>query len=646
MTSEPRDVLVVASWYPSIGDPVAGRFVADQVSALTAAGCRVAVASFDPAGLSGAGRFRERLATIVGTAGDRAASSGQVIFSPLGVDVPPVPVARLKIPGGRTPSFPILHAAHHRTAALRWLGRSIWGDGDPLAVSPGARSGGPSVPRPAIIHAHTGYPDGVAAAALAADLGVPLVITEHATFLDRQLAIPEVRAAYVDAALRAHRLLAVSAAFADHLRTVLPEVANRVGVVPNAVDVDGFSPAEPGERRPGELLFVGYLKEIKGIDVLLRALAIVRVARPGVTLRLVGTAGDPALDARWRSLADDVGVREAVTFDPPTDRGGVGAAMRRADVFVHASRYETFGVVAAEALAAGLPVVATDSKGVPEVLGDAVDAVGAVVPVDDPEQFAAAILRVLGRRQEYDPVAIRASIVERVGGQAVAARLLALYDEAIAAAAAARLTTTSTAGAPGVGLLPEPAARPIVVVAFDPDRATLLERLAPAARSHLVVVTSAGPAVARLTGFRAVVTANLHDRVRSIADTGLLGPRATGWRRIARALRHPLAVARRRGLLPGLESVIRGAGTDAIRRGIEAARVADKPDRRTSAATEPPFLATADGIDAYAAAAVLDEGLALAAPGGLRWAADQALSLSAGLDRPVAAGSLAPDRRE
>ena len=68
--------------------------------------------------------------------------------------------------------------------------------------------------------------------------------------------------------------------------------------------------------------------------------------------------------------------------------------MSSASVFVHASRYETFGVVAAEALAAGMPIVATASGGEFEILGDDPSSLGAVVPVDDAQAFAAAVLDV------------------------------------------------------------------------------------------------------------------------------------------------------------------------------------------------------------------------------------------------------------
>lgn len=605
MSTFPHDILVVASWFPSIVDPVAGRFVADQVGALREVGCPVRVVSFDPADLFGSGPFRRRLAEEVEWGADSARVLGSMTFSSRGSDSHAgVPVARLPIPNGRTPRDPILHAARHRTDALKRFCAQI-----PY--------------RPALVHAHTGYPDGFAAAALADAFGVPLLITEHATFLDRLLSIPDARAAYVTGARRAHRVLAVSRTFADEMRASLPEIADRVDVMPNTVDVDSFVAAGPGERRPGELLFVGYWKEIKGIDVLLRALAIVRESRPEVRLRLVGEAGDPALDRRWRSLAAELGVAEAVAFEPPMDRPAVAAAMRRADVFVHASRRETFGVAAAEALAAGLPVVASDSGGVTEMLGDRATDLGAIVPRDDPEAFAAAVLDVLDRRASFDPMRLRASVVDRFGGRAVASRLLNLYEETIAdwranagdesahpGVATRALSAAAGEVPPGT---PGPAT-PTIVVAFDPERARLLDKLSPTARAGVVLVTSTSSTAGEHDGFHQVVIVDLHDRVRALADARLIGRRVTGWRRILRALRHPLATARRRGLLPGLEAAITGRGTSAVRGALSAAHA------RGEVA---PIIVCADGVDYLAVRALIESGVARMAPGGLRWLADQ-----------------------
>ncbi|MEO8207455.1 MAG: hypothetical protein ABI598_00360, partial [Chloroflexota bacterium] len=118
MTDPVRDVLVIASWFPSISDAVAGRFVADQVSALRQVGCRARVISFDPAGLVGSGPFRARLAAQVDWFAEQSGAHAVGTFSPSAYEATGIPTARLPIANGRTPRDPVLHALRHRGDAL------------------------------------------------------------------------------------------------------------------------------------------------------------------------------------------------------------------------------------------------------------------------------------------------------------------------------------------------------------------------------------------------------------------------------------------------------------------------------------------------------------------------------------------------
>jgi glycosyltransferase involved in cell wall biosynthesis len=624
------DVAVVASWYPAIDDQVRGRFIADQVRALAASGrVRPIVVSFDPAGLVGDWRLRTRLADRITVDAIQAIGGPEPIFSAKAYAADaPIPVARLPISGGRTASQPVLHALRFREAVLdalatRWIAGGDRGEGKAPASWP---------PRPALIHAHTGYPDGAAAVSLADRLDVPLIITEHASYLGSLLARPEIRAAYLRGAQRAGRLLAVSQALAAELRAALPEVADRIEVLPNAVAADDFQTIEGGaiggeDRRPGELLYIGHRTDGKGMATLLQAFALIRAARPTTSLRLIGGAPDPALERRWRRLADDLGLAAAVSFEPPADRRSVAAAMARAGVFVHASRRETFGVVIAEALAAGLPVVATASEGATEILGSEVARFGALVPPDDPAAFAAAVVDVIDRRDQFDRAALRASVRARFDAPLIAARLADVYGDVLADDAGQR----GPAPRPGMrgGLDHEPTAQPIrgsaalppanrlrVLVALDPERARLADALPEAARAGLIVVTAAGPGgpVAR---YADVITADLGGRSRVTADVALLGRGPLTWRRLGRLVRHPAAAARRRGWLPGLEQMVRTRGEAAVALAIARARSSGRDP------AELPTIVCTDGLDHLAASPAIDRGEATAAPGGLRWLADR-----------------------
>src|SRR5262249_39308405 len=155
---------------------------------------------------------------------------------------------------------------------------------------------------------------------------------------------------------------------AAELRRDLPDAAAKIAVIPNAVDVDAFQLVGPGGRDPDELLFVGFRKASKGIERLLRAFALARTRRPALHLTLIGSAPTDREEAAWVARAAELGIADAVRFEPTAGRAAIASAMARAGLLVHPSPRETFGIVAAEALASGLPVVATRSGGVDEIL--------------------------------------------------------------------------------------------------------------------------------------------------------------------------------------------------------------------------------------------------------------------------------------
>jgi teichuronic acid biosynthesis glycosyltransferase TuaC len=604
MPSGPIPVLVVSSWYPSALDPVAGRFVADQVGSLAARGnVSPAVVSFDPADLIGSGAVRARIAGAVAAHVGAAVRTNAAVFLETAAVGPSVPLARLAVPSGRYREAGATHALAARVPALEALGER-WTSGRETAV-----------PVPAVIHAHTVYPDGAAAARLAGLLGCPLILTEHSSAVARIVAVPEVRAAYVAAVAAAERLIVVSRSLADELIRDLPEIASRVVVIPNGVAMDEFHPAPIEDRRPGELLFVGYRKATKGIETLLRAVALVRATHPDVSLRLIGGSPTEVLEAGWRRRAEELGIAEIAAFEGPADRAAIASAMARASLFVHPSPRETFGVVAVEALAAGTPVIATDSGGVTEILGPRPDELGAVVAPERPELLSAAIAAALDRRATFDPAALRASVESRFAASFVAERLEALYAEATAGRDhPPRRATVPTATAGSVARR--------VVVALDPARAAEVERLARLlADPNLTLVTSAEADVSE-GAFNATARTRPGVRISGLADAAVLRSGSAGFGRWLQLIRHPVALARRRGWLGGLEDAAATAGDAAIRAAIIRAGT-DNGDGL-------PEIVCADGIDHLAASAAIAEGLARPVPGGLRWLGD---ALAAGARR-------------
>jgi glycosyltransferase involved in cell wall biosynthesis len=611
----PRRVLVVARWYPAHDDPGRGSFVADHVRALVEAGIRVTVASFEPAMLRGEPGTRAEVGAVAAGRWRAAVARPDAANVPDGPDaigVPGVPVARLPVvlePGDRATDVEV--EAH----------------ADPLLAFGLALAAREGVD---LVHAHTAIPDGLAGARLADALGVPLVVTEHASLVRDQLADPAAAAQVRTLTGPGRRLAAVS----DHLARLIEErtdvPAGTVGVIPNVVPVALFEGpgAGSGDRaahvRPTEqpeLLWVGARKASKGTDTLLRAFALARRERPDLRLRLIGRAPTDEEEARLRGLASDLGVSAAVSFDPPIPREGVAPAMRRATLFVHPSPFETFGMVVAEAMLVGLPVAATPS-GVEAIVGT--DGVcGEIAASCDPEDLAGAVLRALDRIDGYDPAVMRDRVLARCSADAVLATTLAEYG---AAAASMPARADAAAGFEEAGVMsavPSPAATPLIICLNRTVALRAIPRLPAAALRHAVVVTgpptrqAPDPAPAAGTWRELDPAGEYRDRMAELttqADTGVAGRLRALTTASARHRERDAMTADRDGWIAA-----------ASRRALEAIRdeAAGAGGAAAGAEGGPPSVVAVEAADVAAALPLLDAGVPLA-PGGLRWLADRA----------------------
>ncbi|WP_346533385.1 glycosyltransferase family 4 protein [Micromonospora sp. DPT] len=172
-----------------------------------------------------------------------------------------------------------------------------------------------------------------------------------------------------------------------------PLPADRVHVATPGVDP---APPATGTGAGTALLCVAAVTAHKGHDVLVRALA--EVADLPWTLDCVGALTlDPGFVAGLRRLVDQRGLAGRVRLTGPRTGSDLDAAYDAADLLVLASHAETYGMVVTEALARGLPVLATRVGGVPEALGRAPDGEppGLLVPADDPAALAGALRRWL-----------------------------------------------------------------------------------------------------------------------------------------------------------------------------------------------------------------------------------------------------------
>lgn len=184
-------------------------------------------------------------------------------------------------------------------------------------------------------------------------------------------------------------------------RTTADTLTARLGVPAGKITV-----AAPGLFRaaraprigaPPRILGVGTVSRRKGWDVLADALAL--MTDRDWTCTIVGPDDrDSAAAAALRAQIAALGLAPRMRLTGAMDAAGLNAAYQGADIFCLPSRYEGYGMVAAEAMAHGLPVVVSAAGALPEAVGDA----GLLVPPDDAPALAAALTGLLDNRAEAD----------------------------------------------------------------------------------------------------------------------------------------------------------------------------------------------------------------------------------------------------
>jgi glycosyltransferase involved in cell wall biosynthesis len=367
------NVLFLTSSYPTEEDPVAGVFVREHARA-AAAHARIAIVHLD----RGGGSYR----------------------------IEAVPDADFHVLRVRYPRSPLAYPLHFLGAAVafRRLRRSGFD--------------------PDVIHAHF-FLAALPPLLLRPLFRRPVVVSEQwSVFLPEDPASlsPVMLWAARHALAKAARVMPASEALMRGMQAL--GVRARFEVVPNVVDTALFH-SEPRPRRERRrLLFVGLLYGAKGVDILVRAFALLAARREDVELEIVGDGPDRAA---CEELAAALGVSHLVTFSGLQPKTEVAQRMREADVFALASRYDNNPCVAIEALASGLPIVATRVGGIPELVDDNN---GLLAEPDDPEALAARMDEALDSLERFDRPAIAATATRRFGTEAVGAALRDIYVSA------------------------------------------------------------------------------------------------------------------------------------------------------------------------------------------------------------------------
>ncbi|HEX6302897.1 MAG TPA: glycosyltransferase [Anaerolineales bacterium] len=305
-----------------------------------------------------------------------------------------------------------------------------------------------------LIHSHY-WMSGIAAQTLKEMWNVPVVHMFHTLGMMKQRVARDKSEADGDYRLEgeqkvlrlADRVIAATPAELAQLQWLYQADVGHVEVIPPGVDLTHFYPILPEEAKefigvpPCDhmLLFVGRIEPLKGLDTLIEAIAIMR--REGfedcpICLSIIG--GDPQVSDeemsaemnRLQEMREDLDLEDMVTFLGKRSQDTLPYYYSASEAVVMPSHYESFGMVALEAMACGTPVVASHVGGLAFLVQHGVT--GFTVPVDEPRALADCLkeliknpaLRLRMGRQA-------AEVAQRYGWDTIAGQIVEVYEEVL-----------------------------------------------------------------------------------------------------------------------------------------------------------------------------------------------------------------------
>lgn len=274
--------------------------------------------------------------------------------------------------------------------------------------------------KPDLIHSHLLFPGGFLATVLKQKIKVPNIITEHSrikTYFRSRIHKILVR----DTLRKANTIVAVSNSLKAEINSYYPR---QVRVIHNIVDVSKFKLNEPGKTGILNIGFLGGLgNNNKGLDILLKSVCL-----PETKNFFLHIGGNGKLKDDYIRMATDLGISSRCKFYGEIPHNEIPLFYSRLDLFVLPSRYETFGIVLIEAMACGIPVIATRCGGPEEIVSETT---GLLIPKENAEELSRAIREISENLHSYQREIIRNYAEEYFGQKVFLKQINNLYIETL-----------------------------------------------------------------------------------------------------------------------------------------------------------------------------------------------------------------------
>ncbi|MEH7504221.1 glycosyltransferase [Neobacillus drentensis] len=278
--------------------------------------------------------------------------------------------------------------------------------------------------KPDVIHAHSCLWGGWAAAKIAQEENIPLVITEHSSKLIRGLIKPYEKKEIIKTLNQTDKVISVGPSLKEELAKYTDK---NVYEIPNIVDCESFQNINNNSLSKSKrfrFFSLAFLTPNKGMDVLLKSFA--KAFKNKDVELLIGGEGEQK--EKLKGLTQDLGLEPQIEFLGALDRKQVIQQMHECDAFILASRFETFGVVFIEALASGKPIIATKCGGPDSIVNEKN---GLMVPVDDIDKLSNAMIKMYNNYSIYNPVDIRNDCLARFSEEVIIGKILEVYNSIV-----------------------------------------------------------------------------------------------------------------------------------------------------------------------------------------------------------------------
>ena len=270
-----------------------------------------------------------------------------------------------------------------------------------------------------LIHAHSYLPAGTAAVRLGKEENIPVVVTEHSSAVLEKDLTPYRVNLLKNVVRDSSTFICVSNALKKAVLELISKERELV-VIPNAVSKK-FSCENVEKGDKFTFISIGNLVESKRFDLTIKAFAESFAGNHKIQLKILG---DGILRESLQLLAQKYNVEEQVVFEGRVSRESVIQELRNSNLFVLPSDYETFGVVYIEAMACGLPVIATKNGGAEDIVSEDT---GYLIERNNMEQLAQIMQTAYEEYDAFDRIKIAEICQQRFGEKEVADKLIKLY---------------------------------------------------------------------------------------------------------------------------------------------------------------------------------------------------------------------------